>query len=81
MHLLLHEKKFAHFSKTVHIPPKSKWLRLHRGPVWANFGPHLAHMFHCGPFWVEKGPLLTLHLLTYHLAAPDISSNCAGFAS
>ena len=34
------------------------------GPIWANMGPY-------GPFWAQKGPVLTNHLLTYHVTAPD----------
>ena len=42
--------------------------------AWARAGPTRAHTGPHGPIWAQKGPVLTNHLLTYHVAAPEIWS-------
>ena len=36
------------------------------GPIWAHLNPY-------GFFWAQKGPVLTNHLLTYHVTAPELN--------
>ena len=44
------------------------------GPIWVHMGPYGSHMGPYGHFWGQKDPVLTHHLLTYHVAAHNISA-------
>ena len=62
------EKRGAFFLNFSRSPrARAGLMRAHTlpyGHIWARMGPH-------GPFLAQKGPLLTNHLLTYHVAAPE----------